>query len=136
MAEKISGKYLGDLKVELTHESSGTIIRTSAPRDNNGDGSSFSPSDLVAAATGACIVTILGIIAQKKKIDISGTYFTAEKHMSTEPRRIGYLPITVHLPKHIVESERKRLEEYALSCPVHHSLHPNIESPVTFLYDV
>ena len=133
---KIKGNYIGNLKVELNHLDSGSKIITSAPKDNNGDGLNFSPTDLVAGALGSCMLTIVGIIAQKKRLDISGSFYEVEKIMSKEPRRIGKLPLTIHLPSKLSSEERVSLEKYALDCPVHHSLHPDIESEINFVYVV
>ena len=68
MAVEITGRYAGGLKVDLRHGPSGAEIRTAAPVDNNGDGSSFSPTDLLAASLGTCMVTVMGIYAQKNGI--------------------------------------------------------------------
>ena len=136
MAVSIEGRYLGNKNVELTHGPSGTIIKTAAPVDNNGDGSSFSPTDLASSSLAACMMTIMGIIAERDGIDLSGANFSLEKHMGTEPRRISRIPISFHLPKSLTEDERKKLERAAMTCPVHHSLHPEIEAEISFNYDL
>jgi putative redox protein len=98
-----------------------------------GNGESFSPTDLVATALGSCIVTTMGIVAQRHNLDITGTTVRVEKHMVTSGiRRIGHLPVEVHVPREFSEDDRKRLENAALTCPVHKSLHPDVDSPVTF----
>jgi putative redox protein len=134
MSVEISGKYLGDLKVEVVHGPSGTSLRTAAPVDNNGDGSSFSPTDLVGAALGACMLTVMGIVAERDGISLAAASFRAEKHMSASPRRIGAIPITFTLPASLTAEQRTKLERAALTCPVHHSLHPDIQVEVTFEY--
>jgi uncharacterized OsmC-like protein len=136
MAVEITGKYVGNLKTEITHGPSGAVIHTAAPIDNNGDGSSFSPTDLVAAALGACMVTILAILATRHGWNLDGSHWRIEKHMNAEPRRIGRLPIEIHLPAGLGERERTTLERAALACPVHRSLDHDIEIPVEFVYDV
>jgi|CXWL01.1.fsa_nt_gi uncharacterized OsmC-like protein len=136
MAVEITGAYRGDLKVDLTHGPSGAQLRTAAPVDNNGDGSSFSPTDLVAAALGACMVTVMGIVAHRDGIELAGSHFRVEKHMHGEPRRIGRLPVEIHLPATLSAAERGKLERTARTCPVHRSLLPEIEKEVTFIYDV
>ncbi len=136
MAVVMNGKYLGNKKVELLHEPSGMIIRTSAPKDNNGDGSSFSPTDLCAASLGACMLTVVGIVAERDSVDLTGSHFTIEKHMAEAPRRIAKLPLTFHLPKSLSEVHRRKFEAAAKTCPVHHSLHPQIEVILSFNYDV
>jgi len=133
---KMQGKYLGGKKIEILHEPSGAKIYTAAPKDNNGDGSSFSPTDLVAAALGACILTVMGIVAERSNVDLTGSSYSVEKHMSQTPRRIGMIPVVLHLPKNIEAEMRSKLENAAHTCPVHHSLHPDIKVSVEFNYDV
>lgn len=132
----ISGKYIGNKRVEITHNESGAVITTSAPKDNQGDGLLFSPTDLVAASLGSCMLTIMAIVAERNAIPIEGAYFSAEKHMSQTPRRIGSLPVKIHLPDVLTAEQRTRLENAAKTCPVHHSLHAEIEIKVEFYYDV
>lgn len=130
----MSGRYRGQLKVELQHGPSGATLNTAAPVDNNGDGSSFSPTDMVAAALGACMLTIVAMVAERDGLDVSSLSFECEKHMQTDPRRIGAVPIRLHMPPGLNASQKARLERAALTCPVHHSLLPEIDKTVTFLY--
>lgn len=131
---EISGRYAGHLKMELTHGPSGAVLRTAAPRDNRGDGSSFSPTDLVAAALGSCMVTTMAIVADREGIPFPGAGFTVEKHMRSDPRRIARLPVRVEMPAGLSPEQRRRLEEVARSCPVDASLPPEIERQVHFVY--
>ena len=130
----ITGRYLGGKRVEMRHTDSGATITTSAPKDNNGDGLLFSPTDLVAAGLGACMLTVMGIVAERNGLAIEGAHCSVDKEMSQTPRRIGKLPITLHLPATLNAEARAKLEKAALSCPVHHSLHPEIEASVSFVY--
>jgi len=133
---KIEGRYLGDLRCEATHGPSGAKIETDAPADNHGKGEMFSPTDLVATALGTCIVTILGIVAQGRGLEIGDARFTVEKHMAAHPlRRIARLPVTIHLPKSLDAAARTLLEHAAHTCPVHKSLHPDVEAPISFVYE-
>lgn len=134
MAVSISGRYLGGLKVELEHEPSGAKIRTAAPVDNNGDGSSFSPTDLCAASLGACMVTVMGIVAERDGIDFSTVRFRLEKHMAADPRRIGRIPLHIDMPAGLSAEVRAKLERTARHCPVHHSLHPDLAVELSFAY--
>jgi putative redox protein len=137
MSVHISGKYNGNKKMSLTHVPSGTVIATAAPLDNLGDGSSFSPTDLVAAALGSCVVTTMAIFAERSGIALKDANFRIEKIMSTEtPRRIARLPLTVHLPASLTEEERTKLERVGHTCPVHKSLGTEIDAPIAFLYDL
>src|SRR5690349_3800793 len=98
MSVEITGRYTGKLGTELTHGPSGALLRTAAPLDNQGDGSSFSPTDLVAAALASCIVTTMAIVAEREGISFRDATFRVEKHMIAQPRRIGALPVVVHMP--------------------------------------
>lgn len=135
MTVEISVVYQGQLRCEATHGPSGVTLHTDAPVDNHGRGESFSPTDLVATALGSCILTILGIQADKHGLDLTGTRVTVEKHMSTDtPRRIARLPVRVAVPVELDADMRKRLERAAHTCPVHHSLHADIDKPIDFTW--
>lgn len=136
MSVKITGHYQGKKKVELVHVDSGSKIVTDAPRDNSGDGSKFSPTDLVAAAFGSCVMTTIAIVAERGGISVEGMHMSVEKHMNQDPRRIGSLPLEIHMPENLQPHERQKLERAALGCPVHHSLHPDIRADISFRYDV
>jgi putative redox protein len=130
---KISIEYTGGLHCAATHGPSKAKVETDAPVDNNGKGESFSPTDLVATAFGACMATIMGIVAQKHQVELKGMKIEVVKEMSADsPRRISKLTtnFTVPLPK--THPKREAIEMAALSCPVHHSIHPEIQRAVNF----
>lgn len=127
MSVKISGEYLGNFRVKLIHELSDTSLITDAPLDNEGLGSSFSPTDLVAAAAGSCVLTILGIIAKRDGINLEGMKVSVVKYMNTKGiRRISQLDIDLILPSTINSQYRAKLERAAHTCPVTQSLHPDV----------
>lgn len=108
-------------------------METDAPVDNHGRGESFSPTDLVATALGTCMVTIMGIAAARHEIDLRGLTVEVTKEMTKEaPRRIARLGTTIRVPLPPDHPKRPLLENAALTCPVHHSLHPEIGKPVDF----
>lgn len=130
---KISIDYTGSLHCSATHGPSKAKVETDAPVDNNGKGESFSPTDLVATAFGACMATIMGIVAQKHQVELKGMKIEVIKEMSADsPRRISKITtnFTVPLPK--THPKRELIETAALSCPVHHSIHPEIQRAVNF----
>lgn len=130
---KIALEYTGGLHTVATHGPSGRSIETDAPVDNHGKGEAFSPTDLVAGALGACMATIMGIYADAHGLDLRGMKIEVSKEMTqTPPRRIACLATEIWLPAGIQKSEA--LERAALTCPVHASLHPEVEKPVTFHY--
>ncbi len=125
--------YQGELRCVATHTPSGTTMTTDAPRDNHGKAESFSPTDLVATALGTCMMTVMGIAARKLNIDISGSTVVVNKTMITKPeRRIGELAVVITVPHALDEATKEVLKTAALSCPVHHSMHPDIAMPLTF----
>lgn len=128
--------YKGDLRTELTHVQSGTVVETDAPTDNNGKGERFSPTDLVATALGSCMLTIMGIAGNTHGINIDGTEVEITKIMTAAPRRIGEIVVKMTLKGQEVytEKEQKILENAALTCPVYLSLHPEVKKTVEFVW--
>ena len=132
---EIQIQYLGDLRCEAAHGPSEKTLLTDAPVDNCGRGESFSPTDLVATALGTCIVTTMGIFAQRHGINLSGAKVTVQKEMTSVPtRRIARLASELILPLPPTHPHREALERAALTCPVHQSLHPDVEKPVSFVW--
>lgn len=120
--------YKGDLHCHAVHGPSGNTLTTDAPVDNNGRGESFSPTDLVATALGSCMATVIGIVASRKQIGLEGMTVAVRKFMSEDPpRRIRRLELDLNLPLPATHPDRKLLESAARGCPVHHSIHPDIE---------
>jgi putative redox protein len=128
--------YKGQKHCQLTHEPSGSVIETDAPKDNQGLGQKFSPTDLVGAALGSCIMTTNAIVAERDGLSIEGSRCEVEKEMVVQPqRRIGSLSVVVTLPAALTDVVRKKLERVALQCPVHQSLHPDVQIPMRFQYE-
>ena len=132
---KVSSTYEGGLRCRAVHGPSGVAVVTDAPVDNHGKGESFSPTDLGATALGACMMTIMGIVAERHGIDLSGMTAETVKEMTKEPpRRIASLRTTITVPLPADHPQRALLEQAALACPVHRSLHPDIEAPIDFVW--
>ena len=128
MAVSIHIDYEGDLRCRAVHGPSQQSFFTDAPADNNGKGESFSPTDLVATALGACMATVIGIVAKRKEIAVEGMKVAVRKFMSADqPRRISRLELDLDMPLPPDHPDRKVLESAARGCPVHHSIHPDIE---------
>lgn len=134
MSVEMSGSYLGGLGVELFHGPSGTKIRTAAPLDNQGDGSSFSPTDLLAAGLGACMLTLIAIVGERDGLKLDGLAFTARKEMCASPRRVARVDLVISMPAGLSPSDRSKLERAAMTCPVKTSLAEGVETPVDFRY--
>lgn len=134
---KSTGTYTGGLNCQLTHGPSGQVIETDAPKDNHGRGAAFSPTDLTAASLASCMVTTMAIAAKLKLgTDIPGVRWAVTKEMSTDkPRRITRLAVEIWLPFPKAKDPEGVLEQAALNCPVHLSLHPSVERPVVFHWE-
>lgn len=119
--------YKGDLRCECTHLQSGTVTETDAPTDNRGKGERFSPTDTLCVSLATCMITTMGIKAGDMEIDLSGTTIDVTKHMLSDPRRVGKIEVTLHLPNLPEEKDRLLLQKIGDGCPVMRSLHPDLQ---------
>ncbi len=132
---EITVAYEGQLRCRAVHGPSGAVLLTDAPTDNHGKGEAFSPTDLVAAALPACMLTIMGIVAERAGIDVRGMAACTQKVMTTGGvRRIASLHTRISLPLSASNPHRAALEQAAYTCPVHKSLREDIDASVEFTY--
>ena len=131
---KVTSRYEGGLRCSAVHGPSGTTLVTDAPVDNHGKGESFSPTDLVATSLGACMMTIMGIVAERHGLDLTGMTAETEKVMTAAPRRIASLRTRITVPLPADHPQRQPLEQAAHTCPVHKSLHPEIDAAIEFVW--
>lgn len=127
-------EYLGDLRTNATHLSSGNTLITDAPTDNNGKGEAFSPTDLMSTSLGSCMFTLMGIAALNHGIEFKGGKAEVKKIMLTNPRRVGEISIHFILNGNYEMKSKKILEHAAINCPVAKSLNPEILQNVSFEY--
>ena len=126
-------EYLGDLQLKATHLKSGQSFITDAPVDNNGKGSAFSPTDLLATSLGLCMITIMGIAANTSGFSIEGTRARVTKIMASDPRRVGEVIIELEFPpNNYSEKEKQIIRQCAKICPVSQSLHSDLKQTVIF----
>ena len=130
MTSKVT--YAGELRTTCVHLRSGNEFITDAPIDNQGLGQAFSPTDTVATSLASCMITIMGIKARDLDIDLAGSTAEVTKHMASNPRRISKIEVNLELPCDISEKNRTLLERAGNTCPIHYSLHPDIEKVITF----
>jgi putative redox protein len=129
----ITMRYEGELRCTAEHGPSKSTITTDAPVDNHGKGEAFSPTDLVGAALGTCMMTIIGIVASRHGLDVRRMTARTEKVMTSEgPRRIKSLRTVLSIPLPADYPQRAMLENAAHTCPVHKSLHPDIDAAIEF----
>lgn len=129
----ISGIYRGGLRTEARHLRSGNTITTDAPTDNNGKGEAFSPTDLVCAALGSCMMTLMGMLAQRENISLEGMQWDIVKIMSSSPRKIAEVHITfTHPYLKATHEQKQKLQRAALTCPVALSLNEAVRQEIIF----
>jgi uncharacterized OsmC-like protein len=135
MSVTMTVRYEGELHCRLEHGPSKKEIETDAPKDNQGRGEAFSPTDLVGAALVSCAVTTMAIKAPKEGIPFTSAKGRVVKDMTTEPpRRIAKLTLELQMPPGLLPAQRARLEEIARTCPVALSLSKDVELPLVFTY--
>ncbi len=128
MTSKVT--YLGGLRTENEHIKSANTYITDAPTDNQGKGEAFSPTDTVATGLANCMLTVMGIKAQQMDVSIDGAVAEVTKTMSANPRRITKIEVIINFPYVLDKKSQKILEHTAHTCPVHYSLHPEIEKNI------
>lgn len=129
----IKSSYLGNLRTESEHLQSGTQILTDAPVDNNGKGEKFSPTDLVSSALGSCMVTIMGIVANRDSVSLEGITWEVTKIMQSSPRKISEIIVEFHWENPVKdEAMIQKLKNAAKTCPVALSLDSEIKQTLKF----
>jgi putative redox protein len=134
MSVLITGRLVSATATELDHGPSHARVPTQAPKDNGGDGSSFSPTDLCAASLGSCAATTLSLYATRAGIPLTGVAFSVEKHMTSEPpRRIAKLVLKLTIDSPCGDEDYGKLVNAAKTCPVRRSLHPDVVVDETYV---
>ena len=122
--------YNGELRTTCTHLRSGNSFETDAPVDNNGRGERFSPTDLMSTSLATCMITVMGIKARTMGFDLSGIKIDVLKIMKADPRRVGGIELTFHIPDNLADIDEKTktiLRNTGITCPVQLSIHPEID---------
>jgi putative redox protein len=131
----MTGIYLGGLRTEASHLRSGNKVITDAPLDNNGKGEAFSPTDLTCASLNSCMMTLMGMVAEREGIDLVGLTSEIVKIMTSNPRKIGEIQISFTHPNlAATDIQKEKLKRAALTCPVALSLSDSIKQTVTFIF--
>lgn len=126
-------EYLGELRTTATHLKSGNTVITDAPLDNNGKGEAFSPTDLLCSALSSCMITLMGITAQRENIDLTGLKAEVTKVMGSSPRKVAEIIINFSM-SHLeaTDLQKEKLKRSALTCPVALSLSDSVKQTVSF----
>jgi len=127
--------YQGDLRTHITHVASGQNVVTDAPIDNQGKGEAISPTDMLSASLGSCMLSIIGIAARTHGFNIDGVEVFITKHMASNPRKVSKIEVSFNnFPQKYSELEKNIIEKAARTCPVALSLHPELKQEVSFNY--
>ncbi len=136
MAITSSFKYIGDLQLEVKHEKSGQTFLTDAPVDNNGKGSAFSPTDLMATSLGLCMVTIMGIASQTHGFPMDGVHGEVTKIMESNPRRVSEIVVTLYFPDNgYTDKQKQIIRQITKTCPVAYSLHTDLKQVINIIFE-
>lgn len=128
--------YGGHLRCQAVHGPSGSELETDAPTDNNGKGERFSPTDLVATALASCILTVMGIAAERHNWSLEGAAVRVEKTMTSGGiRKIALLEAWISLPAELDSQQRALLQRIAEECPVKTSLMGSVPMQLHWLSD-
>jgi len=129
---EVTVHYDGGLHCRAEHGESGVVVTTDAPKDNHGNGESFSPSEMLSVSLGSCILSIMAIAARTAGFEIAGATAKITKQMADSPRRIAAIAVEVRVPGELDEDQQRRLQAAARACPVHNVL--KIDAPITFTW--
>ena len=124
--------YKPHLQTVAIHLDSQEELTTAAPKDNNGDGSKFSPTDLAATSLASCILTVMGIYADQNQHELGEISCELTKIMASNPRRISEINIRLDWKTTLDDQTIERLKRVAINCPVANSLHPDIQQNIEF----
>ena len=125
---KISCTYLGDLRTEAKHSLSGSVIHTDAPKDHDGEGKDFAPTDLLASSLGTCVITIMGIEAKRRGWELGKIKIDVYKKMTSKgPRQIKTLALEIFMPSELDADKYKILQRTAEECPVKLNLEHSVD---------
>jgi len=128
-------QYNDDLRCTATHIKSGNQVITDAPTDNNGKGEAFSPTDLLCTSLSTCMMTLMGIAANSKEIQLGQIDADIEKIMGSDPRRVSGINIQFRIQSlGYTDREKDILKNAALTCPVAKSIHPDIALGIDFQF--
>lgn len=118
MPNLFKGQLIAPQTIEIIHTDSGAIIKTTAPKDNGGEGTCFSPTDLFCASLGACGTTIMSLFATKHSIPLENVHFEVEKIMASAPRKIAKIIVKYFIYSNCTDEQLLRLIAAGKACPV------------------
>ena len=117
----------------VTHKESGASVSTSRPPEYGGKGDSFSGTDLLAAALGACMATSLQKVGLTDSLPIDQFELNVEKKLSESPKMISSLKVSIRCKQPLSSDQIQTYDAAARSCPVYKSLSKDLEVNISFV---
>jgi putative redox protein len=103
--------------------------------DNNGKGEAFSPTDLLCAALNSCMMTLMGIMAQREGIQLDGLTSEVIKIMDQAPRKVKEIQIIFYHPNLVAtDVQKEKLKRAAHTCPVSLSVSESLKQTIEFRF--
>lgn len=127
--------YQGGFRTEATHLDSKNTLITDAPKDNQGKGEAFSPTDLMSSSLASCMLTIAAMKAKGLGFDLGEVEVQVEKKMQATPRKVSEIVLRFDwkgLDQKISQEHFLALKEAALNCPVALSLDPSVKKTMVW----
>ena len=101
-----------------------------------GKGEEFSPTNLVEAALGGCMLMAMGAIAKRHEIDLSGARIDVSISATDKPvMRFSEVDVDVQLPEGLSARQRTMLVRASEGCPIKHSFGADIPVRVRYRYE-
>ena len=116
------------MHTEVKHSLSGSVIHTDAPKDHDGEGKDFAPTDLLASSLGSCVITIMAIEAKRRGWDLGKIKIDVYKIMASKgPRKIKALILEIFMPSELDYQKYEILQSTAEECPVKVNLESSVD---------
>ncbi|MCH9631430.1 MAG: hypothetical protein S4CHLAM37_14530 [Chlamydiia bacterium] len=128
-------KYVEGFSTKILGDASQDIVITDTPKQHGGKGEQFSPTDMLAASLGSCVVTMMGIFAKMKNIPFEGVVAKVSKKIKNPATgMVSEITVSIYYPEELDDAKKAILEKAAKNCPVHHALNESVEQKILFYY--
>lgn len=125
--EIIYATYLGGSQVKVTQEGVKAVLHT----DYSHSTEFFSPGSMLCSAVGACMLSMMSVLAKRYGQNIEGTNLTVKPVFDPNGNGLQEMAVHLELPKGIDDEMKQRYIAAISSCPMHKSLRADIALHVT-----
>lgn len=110
-------------KIEIRNHA----IYSDMHKEDGGEDSAMSPSELFMASLAACVGMIIHTYCTKHNLKSEGISVSAVPTMDKDPIRIKNIAIDIELPEDFPENRRDAVLKVAKMCPIHNTLEHKLE---------